>query len=61
MYGLAAQFDPENENALYNYAEATRLSGDETGAKLLYDKVISNFSGSSRASEAAARIAELNN
>lgn len=60
MYGLAAQYDPENAETFYNYAESVRLSGDTDTAKLLYDDLINRFPGSRRASDAAARIAELN-
>lgn len=61
FYGLAAQYDAENVEALYNYAEATRLSGNQEAAKLIYDRVIENFPGTRRANDARSRIVELNN
>ena len=60
-YSLAVQFDREDEDALYNLAEATRLSGDTERAKLLYDSIISQFPATRRAQDAQIRIVELNN
>ena len=61
MYELAARYDRENAEALYNYAEATRLLGDTEKAKLIYDQVVNDFPGTRRANDARNRIVELNN
>ncbi|MBR5968757.1 MAG: tetratricopeptide repeat protein [Lachnospiraceae bacterium] len=60
-YALAVQYNREDADALYNLAEAVRLSGDSERAKLLYDSVVTLFPGTRRAQDAQVRIVELNN
>ena len=60
LYGLAAQYDSTDVKALYNYAEATELSGETDAAKLLYGKVMELFPNENEAQNAEAKIAALN-
>ena len=60
LYGLSAQYDKTNVKALYNYAEATAISGDTDAAKLLYNRVIEEFPDADEARSAEAKIAQLN-
>ena len=60
-YEMAYQYDQENGDALYNLAEATRLSGNTDDAKKLYDQVIDGFPGTRKASNSEARLRELRN
>ena len=59
LFALAWQYDDTSSSALYNLAEATRLSGDIDEAKKLYDRVVDTFPGTRRAANADARLAEL--
>ncbi len=58
---LAVQYNADNSDALFNLANAYNDSGDADTAKKTYDRVIRLFPGTRLASNAEAKIAEINN
>ncbi len=55
------QYDNTNVDALYNLGNAYNESGDIDNAKVIYDKVMNDFSDTRSASSAETKLAEINN
>ena len=57
----AFQYDNTNVDALYNLGNAYYDSGDIDNAKVIYDRVINDFSDTRSATAAETKLAEINN
>lgn len=57
----ACQYDTTNVNAFYYLGNSYYNSGDTDNAKVVYDKVVTDFPNTQSAQAAEAKLAEINN